>query len=81
MTKYRQHLSQVRSDIFEAAFDPDICGFATVNDLAAEAGLDWTTVDNLYRGVTKRPAHKTVFALARAVKMDLQLVQEALAVG
>jgi hypothetical protein len=52
-----------------------------VNDLAAEAGLDWTTVDNLYRGVTKRPAHKTIFALARAVKMDLRLVQEALAVG
>ena len=79
-TKYERHLKQVRKDIFEAAFDPDICGFATTNDLAGTSGLNWDTVDNLYRGVTKRPAERTIFQLARAVGMDLALVKEALEV-
>jgi hypothetical protein len=78
MRHYKKHLNQLRKDIFEAAFDPDICGYATVNDLADAAGLDWVTVDRLYRGLTKRPAHKTILSLAKAVKMDLTLVKEVL---
>lgn len=79
MASYKQHLNQVRKDIFEAAFDPDICGFATINDLADTAGLAWGTVERLYRNETKRPAHSTIFALARAVRMDIELVKEELA--
>ena len=78
MAGYATHLKQLRKDIFEAAFDPDICGFATTNELAEEAGLSWTTVDRLYRGLTKRPHHWTIYRLAKAVKMDIELVKEVI---
>ena len=79
MTGYKKHLAQLRKDIFEAAFDPDICGYATINELADNAGLCWQTVDRLYRNLTKRPSHQTIYGLAKAVGMDLQLVKEELA--
>ena len=75
---FNQHLRQLRRDIFDAAFDPDICGFATINELANSAGLAWTTVDNLYRGVTKDPKHQTIFKLCKAIQMDLDLAKEAI---
>ncbi len=71
-------LKQIKSDIFEAAFDEDICGFECVNHLAEEAGLSWQTVDNLYRGKTKHPRFETIEKLAKAVGMDLKLVKHAL---
>ncbi len=75
----KSHLKQLRKDIFEAAFDPDICGFATINQLADKAGLCWQTVDRFYRGVTFEPRYTTVRKLALAVGMDIALVQEELA--
>jgi DNA-binding phage protein len=71
-------LEQIRREIFSVAFDPDICDFATVNDLADEAGLCWATVDNLYRGTTKEPRLSTFFKLCKAVGMDINLVKEGL---
>jgi len=67
-------LKQIRKDIFDAAFDPDICGYSTTNELAEEADLCWTTVDNLYRGVTKKPGWFTIVKLAKAVGMDVRLI-------
>lgn len=74
---YKKHLKQLRRDIFDCAFDPDICGFATTNELAEASGLSWTTVDNLYRGITKYPRHATIYSLALAIGMDIQYVKEA----
>jgi transcriptional regulator with XRE-family HTH domain len=73
------HLKQLRRDIFDAAFDIDICGFTTINSLADAAGLSWTTVDNLYRGRTTEPRYSTIYKLAKAVKMDLRFVKEEFA--
>lgn len=71
-------LEQIRREIFSVAFDPDICGFSTVNDLADEAGLCWATVDNMYRRQTKEPRLSTFFKLCKAVGMDINLVKEGL---
>jgi DNA-binding Xre family transcriptional regulator len=76
MSTFKQHLKQLRKDIFNAAFDEDICGFATVNELADAAGLSWQTVDNLYRGKTFEPRHSTIFKLCKAIQMDINLVEE-----
>lgn len=78
MKSFDKHLNQLRKDLFDAAFDPDVCGFATVNELAEASNLSWATVDNLYRGVTKDPRHRTIYKLAIAIKMDLELVGESL---
>lgn len=75
--KFSQHLKELRQEIFEYAFDPDICGFATINDLATTAGLSWQTVENLYRGVTKEPRHSTMWKLCVATGMDIALKEAA----
>lgn len=69
---YAQHLNQLRKDMFECAFDPDICGYATINDLAIAADLDWKTVERLYLGRTKRPAHRTIEQIAKAVGLPIK---------
>ena len=78
--EFKKALDQVRKDIFEAAFDPNICGMGTINELADKAGLAWATVERLYRSKdgTKNPGLRTIFCLAKAVKMDIKLVQEGL---
>lgn len=73
--EFQEHMKQLRKDIFECAFDPDVCAFATVNDLADTAGLAWTTVDNLYRGVTKRPTYHTLWRLCKAIKMPVKYIR------
>jgi hypothetical protein len=81
---FDKKLTQVLSDIFEAAFDPDICAFDTINALAVEANLSWITVQNLYahyrrpKQGTKEPRFSTIYKLAGAVNMDIQLLNEAL---
>lgn len=84
---FNDRLIQVLSDIFEAAFDADICGFDTINSLATTAQLSWTTVANLYahyrrpKQGTKEPRFSTIYKLAHAVKMDIELLDEALQVS
>lgn len=73
--EFQDHLKQLRKDIFECAFDPEICDFATVNDLADTAGLAWTTVDNLYRGVTKRPTYHTLYRVCKAINMPVKFIR------
>jgi DNA-binding phage protein len=78
--EFKKALDQVRKDIFEAAFDPNICAMGTINELADKAGLAWATVERLYRSKdgTKNPGLRTIFCLAKAVKMDIKLVREGL---
>jgi len=71
-------LHQLRKDIFDCAFDIDICGFQTIGDLAAKAGVCYNTVANLFHGITKEPRLHTIFKLCRAIKMDMGLVREGL---
>lgn len=78
MRNFKRHLREVVSEIFEAAYDMDICNF-TEEELAAKAGLAVTTVWRLRTGQTKEPRYSTIFKLAKAVKMDLGLLKEALA--
>lgn len=75
---FRQHLRGLLDDIFEAAFDEDICGFNSENDLADAAGVCWGTVHNLYSRQTKEPRHSTIWKLCKAVKMDIELAREQL---
>lgn len=78
-TTFKAFLKQTLTDIFNAAFDADICGFVTEEDLASEARLCVSTVNRLRRGLTKEPRLSTVFKLCRAVKMDLAIVKEGIA--
>lgn len=78
MSTFKSHLKQLRKDIFDAAFDEDICGFSTINELADAAGLSWQTVDRFYRGITFEPRHSTIFKLCKAVQMDITLVDTSL---
>lgn len=81
---FRQAYRQLLTDIFDAAWDPDICNYGTVNELAAAAGLNWVTVSRLWdhccraKTGTQEPRLSTVFKLAKAVGMDLTLAREAL---
>lgn len=76
---WKQYLKQLRKDIFECAFDPDICEFATITDLAYAAGLSVSTVHKLYRGHTFEPRGSTLFKLCKAIQMDVALVQQGFA--
>lgn len=75
---FKAFLKQTLTDIFDAAFDMDICNF-TLEELASEAGLASSTVRRLYRAETKEPRLHTIFKLCRAIKMDISFVKEDLA--
>ena len=77
-TRFQSHLKEIVTEIFDLAFDPDVCGYLTEVDLAAKAGLASPTINRLRRGETKEPRHSTIFKLAKAIKMDLGLLEEAL---
>lgn len=80
MSSFFEVLKRIRKEIFDAAFDVDVCGFQTVNQLADAANLGWTTVDNLRCGSTKEPRLRTIYKLCKAVKMDIALVHEELGI-
>jgi DNA-binding phage protein len=78
-TSYAKWLEEQLSDIFNAAFDEDICGFENINQLAEEANLAWDTVYNLRNHYTRFPQMQTIFKLCLAIKMDINLVKEDMA--
>ncbi len=67
---YYRQLHRMIDDIFTRASDE--YGM-TWSKLAEIAGLSYQTVSNLGDRQTKYPRHMTIFKLARAVEMDLEL--------
>lgn len=81
MAGFKTFLKEIVNEIFEAAFDIDICGFSTEEDLATKARMSTSTVNKLRRGITKEPRLSTIYKLAKAIKMDVHLLDEALTKG
>lgn len=73
-----QHLRGLVTDIMDAAFDPEVCGFGTEQQLADKARLCLGTINKLRRGITTEPRYTTIYKLAKAVKMDMVLCNEAM---
>lgn len=73
----KNYLRKLLKEIFDLAFDMDVCAFATEGDLARAANLQTVTVQRLRRGITKEPRLSTLYKLAKAIKADLELVREA----
>ena len=77
---FESHLYNIKREIFDLAFDINVCGFTTINSLATAANLSHATVKRLYEGDTREPRLSTIFKLARAIKMDLGLLKEELGI-
>jgi DNA-binding phage protein len=78
-TPFERWYFSVCDDIFLAAFDPDICNYQSINELAGTAGLAWATVYRAHNHQTKHPRLETLWRLARAVGMDISLIKEGMA--
>lgn len=78
-TWYNRATQQTLDDVFEAAYDPTVCGFKKM-ELPRKAKLSYTTVHNLRTGKTRDPRFSTVLKLCRAVGMDPELAREQLGV-
>jgi len=70
--EYMAKLESFVDDIYEIAHD--VWDFSWV-DLAEEAGCSYTTVWRLGMRVTRWPRLQTIFKLARAVGMDVDLIR------
>lgn len=77
---YATYLKRLVRDIFDAAYDDDICGY-TEQELAKRSGLSVSTVYKLRTGRTQDPRHQTIWKLCRAVKMNMKLARAALVTG
>lgn len=73
----KRFLKRLLREIFDLAFDQEVCAYATIEDLAHASKLCPATVHRLYQGITKEPRLSTIYKLARAIKMDIELVKEA----
>jgi transcriptional regulator with XRE-family HTH domain len=72
-----EHLfKSIKKKIFEAAFDIDVCGISTINELAEKANLSWQTVERMYEGDTKEPRMRTMFKLAEAIGLTFDLLND-----
>lgn len=76
---YNQAIRQTLDDVFEAAFDRNICGYRKY-ELAMKAGLSYSTIYKLERGATREPRFSTILKLCRAVNMDMTLARQGLGV-
>jgi transcriptional regulator with XRE-family HTH domain len=74
------HVKQTLSDVFEAAYDPTICGYSKA-ELTRRSGVSQTAIWRLRKGKTKDPHISTVLKLCRAVGMDMELAAEQLRVA
>jgi hypothetical protein len=68
MSSYERKLDQLLDVIF-ARF-----GGLSYPKLSAKSGLAISTIYNIDMRITRLPRLKTIFALARVAKMDIQLV-------
>lgn len=70
---YEQYLTKLVDEIFEkATFEYDL----TWQQLAEKANLSVNTVYNLGNRVTRFPRLQTFYKLAKAVGMDLALIEK-----
>ncbi len=67
-------IRQVLDDIFEAAYDKDICNFSRA-ELADSARLHYSTIYGLETNKYRVPSFGTIMKLCKAVRMDTQFVQ------
>ncbi len=74
---YKHKLKEILEQILEASIDQ---GYTT-NGLAFEANLGRETVRRLYNCKTRFPRLKTIFNLAMAVGMDLELKRISLPIN
>lgn len=73
--EYEAKLTELVDDIYEAA--TDVWDFSWFQ-LANESGLAYNTVYRLGMRITRWPQLQTIFKLARAVGMDVNLVDRQL---
>jgi transcriptional regulator with XRE-family HTH domain len=68
-TKHYVHLDEVIDSIFEEADEQNI----SINRLADKAGVCVKTIENLCERVTMYPRYKTIWSLANAVGLIINL--------
>lgn len=73
MRSYKATLDQMLDQVFAESDRLDM----TLEEMALASGLHFSTVYRINNRETLLPRFKTVMALARAVGMDLELVQSA----
>jgi DNA-binding XRE family transcriptional regulator len=74
---YDKQTQQLLDDIFECAYDPQICGYRK-GEFAQRCNLSEKTIYLLRTQRTKDPRYSTILKMARSVNMDLDLAREAL---